>query len=310
MTLSSVVVVGAASRAAARLQLRATPSRPANSGRTPTIQQQSNESSPSRLTSRLNQDGLQVARLAVGALEALAQARAVVAQATAGAVTVFDVVHGREVQQARGLATGASLGVGSRRALLLRAVGTAEASLALAAHGLGRIPSGRVHNITGANLVDELGVVVVELLLGLARAVAAALVGAHGTVAGAALIAVEALALAGGAVAHTSVGALGFTVSHVLLGVRGGVQAKLGDVDPGNGVGAGALRAVSADPGGHLVAQLVNGAILADEAGALVVLGARTVATAGVGARGHGAQHHGGGHDKQKSRLHCAISLR
>merc|ERR1719214_182042 len=115
--------------------------------------------------------------------------------------------------------------------------------------------------------VVGLGVVVEDLLHGEAHAAAVAVVGADGTLARDAVVVVEALALAGLAVADALVGALDVRV--------GGVGGR-GDGDPGGALGARALRAVVVNPGGIAVRAVV--------ADALVVLLARTVAGAAVGA--------------------------
>merc|ERR1719453_13204 len=234
---------------------------------------------------KLDQGRLQVAGLAVGALEALAQASGVVAQATAGAVTVLLAVGERGVVERGVLATRAHLRVRARRALLHGAVRATEAELALAAEDLVSIPARGVDGIRrggGARAVaDGISVVDSELALALAGAVAAAVVGAHSAVARAALVAGEALAQTSLAVADTLVGALLVQVSLVVHQVAGGVLG-LRDHPPSAVKRARALAAVSASPRNNLLADVVGGAILADVARAAVVVGASAVATARV----------------------------
>lgn len=252
----------------------------------------------------LDQGGLQVAGLAVGAVEALAQAGGVVADTTAGAVTELCTTGNGLVVETGVEATWAALRVGARWALLEGAVGSTEAGLALAAIDLGGVPCACVLDLVVVDLANELGVVAVELLLGLASAVAGAGVGAGGAVAGAALVAGEALADTSLAVADTGVGALGVAVGSVLVVLKRRC-VLLGGVDPGELVGAGAQGAVGANPGRHGIAVRVSGAILADVAGALVMGRASAMARAAVGAscccHAQNAQKDDGHH----SGLHC-----
>merc|ERR1711871_1321615 len=134
---------------------------------------------------RLREDGLRLAAGAEVALEALAQAARVVADAAAGAVAA-EVVALAEQH------------IGARRALLQRAVRAARAQVTDAADVLVGIPRRRV-GLRG--LVREL------LLLDAAAAVVA-VARAGGALARLAVVAVEALALAGLAVACAAVGAL------------------------------------------------------------------------------------------------------
>merc|ERR1719473_1623009 len=126
------------------------------------------------------------------------------------------------------------------------------------------VPRGRV----------GLGGLVGELLLLDAAATVVAVGRAHGTLAGLAVVVVEALALASLAVARALHRALDLGVGAV---VRGGV------VDPGVGLGAGAHGAVVLSPGRLAVLR-------AGVAGALVVVAARAVAGAAVGAVGGDAE--------------------
>merc|ERR1719440_1387352 len=214
----------------------------------------------------LTEDGLVLALGAEVAGEALAEARAVVADAAAGAVAALRVAVALEH-------------VDARRALLERAVRSAVAEVAHAAHVLHGIPRGRV----------GLGGISSELLLGVAEAVVGAVAGAHGALARDTIVVVEAVALAGLAVARSLVGALDRRV---------GLVGDGGDGDPGGGLGAGAERAIVGGPGGV--------AVRAEVAGALVVGAARAVAGAAVGAvgRAHGDER-GEGDEEEGARSHC-----
>jgi len=195
----------------------------------------------------LREDGLGLAAGAEVALEALAEAGRVVADATAGAVAAEVVALAEEHVRAGG-------------ALLEGAVRAAGAEVADAADVLVGVPRGGV----------GLGGLVRELLLLDAAAAVVAVARAERTLAGLAVVAVEALALAGLAVAGALVGALGGNVRHAVGG---------GGVGPRGGLGARALGAVVLRPRGVRVLR-------ARVARALVVLAARAVAGAAVGAVG------------------------
>merc|ERR1719310_2405427 len=169
----------------------------------------------------LGEDGLRLAASAEVALEALAEAGGVVAEAAAGAVAAEVVALSEEDVRAGG-------------ALLKGAVGATGAKVTDAANVLEGVPG----------LGVGLGGLVGELLLLDAAAAAVAVGGAHGTLAGLAVVAVEALALASLAVAHALHGALD-------LGV--GAIVSCGVVNPGGGLGAGAHRAVVLSPRGIVV---------------------------------------------------------
>ena len=174
--------------------------------------------------------------------EALAQARRVVADAPAGAVTAL-------------LVTVAEKDIGARGALLEGAVGAAEAEVANATHVLHRVPRSVVRLVRLSS----------ELLLGVADAAARAVVGTHRTLARNAIVVLEALALAGLAVADALVGALHLRVR--LVGSRGHRH-------PSGALRAGACRAVVLREG--------EVAVGAEVARALVVGRARAVARAPV----------------------------
>merc|ERR1719171_3229692 len=198
-----------------------------------------------RRSARLGQDGLRLALGAEVTLEALAEARGVVADATAGAVAAEVVALAEE-------------DVGAGGALLEGAVRAARAEVTDAADVLVGVPRGGV----------GLGGLIRELLLLDAAAAVVAVAREQGALAGLAVVAVEALALAGLAVAGALVGALGGDVRHVVGG---------GGVSPRGGLRARALGAVVLRPGGVRVLR-------ACVARALVVLAARAVAGAAVGA--------------------------
>merc|ERR1719472_330719 len=191
----------------------------------------------------LREDGLRLALGAEVALEALAEARRVVADATAGAVAAEVVALAKQ-------------DVAAGRALLKRAVRTTGAEVTNAADVLVGVPRGGV----------GLGGLVRELLLLDAAAAVVAVARAQGTLAGLAIVAVEALALTGLAVAGALVGALGGDVRDAVGG---------GGVGPRGGLGARALGAVVLRPGGVRV-------LGTRVARALVVLAARAVAGAAV----------------------------
>merc|ERR1719456_683943 len=170
------------------------------------------------------------------------------------------------------------------RALARRAVGTGVAAVALAATGLLRVP--RV--VHGVRAVRRLATVarisvearakggrVMEVVDVGACAVAVALVRARSALARRALVAVKALAIAGLARAQSAVRA---------LGVRVGVVVVRGRVDPREAERASARRAVGALPVGV--------------AHAGVVLLARTVARARVGAARGGKAYCGRDNDE------------
>merc|ERR1719498_1278294 len=186
-------------------------------------------------------------------------------------VTILDKVveGGGDSHLGRGIGEGGEVEVatGSGSHLNREAANLAAGDLA----GVGAVVAGAGGPPVGAGLVLEpvaravapVLVVAGELLDVLAGTVAGAGVGAGGTAAALALVAVEALALAGLAVADALVAALGVVVS--LVGAVGGVS-------PSEGEGAGAKGAV--------------GALEVLVARALVVGAAHTVAGAGVGAGG------------------------
>merc|ERR1719327_1659266 len=126
----------------------------------------------------LREDGLRLALGAEVALEALAEARRVVADATAGAVAAEVVALAEQHVRAR-------------RALLEGAVRAARAEVADTADVLVGVPRGGV----------GLGGLVRELLLLDAAAAVVAVARAQGALAGLAVVAIEALALARLAVA-------------------------------------------------------------------------------------------------------------
>merc|ERR1719440_1309325 len=196
-----------------------------------------------RRSARLRENGLGLALSAEVALEALAEARRVVADAAAGAIAAKVVALAKEDVAAGG-------------ALLERAVRAAGAEVADAANVLVGVPRGGV----------GLGGLVCELLLLDAAAAVVAVARAQGTLAGLAIVAVEALALTGLAVAGALVGALGGDVRDAVGG---------GGVGPRGGLGARALGAVVLRPGGVRV-------LGTRVARALVVLAARAVAGAAV----------------------------
>merc|ERR1719182_1257447 len=211
----------------------------------------------------LREDGLRLALGAEVALEALAEARRVVADAAAGAVTAEVVALAEEDVRARG-------------ALLEGAVRAAGAEVADAADVLVGVPRGGV----------GLGGLVRELLLLDAAAAVVAVARAQGTLAGLAVVAVEALALACLAIAGALVGALSGDMRNVVGG---------GGVGPRGRLRASALGAVVLRPSGIRVLR-------ARVARALVVLAARAVAGAAIRAvsgDGHetdeeeGGAHHG-----------------
>ena len=201
----------------------------------------------------LREDSLALAAGAKVALEALAQARGVIADATAGTIAA-EVVTLTEQHVRAGWA------------LLKRAVRATGAQITDTADVLVGIPR---RGVRLRGLVREL------LLLDAAAAVVA-VAGARGALARLAVVAVKALALAGLAVAGTTVRA---------LLARVGLVVARGVVDPGVGLGARALGAVVLRPRGVVVLR-------ACVARALVVLAARTVAGAAVGAVG--------GHERQR----------
>merc|ERR1719181_450959 len=169
----------------------------------------------------LREDCLALAAGAEGALEALAQAARVVAEAAAGAVAAEVVALAEQHVRAR-------------RALLERAVRAAGAQVADAADVLVGVPRVGV----------RLGRLVRELLLLDAVTAVVAVGRAHGTLACLAVVAVEALALARLAVAGALVRALDAHVRRV----RGRRR-----VHPRRALGARALRAVRLRPRGVVV---------------------------------------------------------
>jgi hypothetical protein len=193
----------------------------------------------------LGEDGLGLAAGAEVALEALAEAGGVIAETTAGAIAAEVVALAEEDVIAGG-------------AFFEGAVGATGAEVANATDVLEGIPG----------LGVGLGGLVGELFLLDAAATAVAVGGAYGTLAGLAVVAIEALAFTGLAVAHALHGAFDLGVGAI---VSGGV------VNPGSGLGAGTDGAIVSGPGG--VSVLGTGV-----ASALVVAAAGAVATAAVGA--------------------------
>lgn len=233
---------------------------------------------------RLYKGRLQGAVLAVEALKALAQTRAVVAQTAARAVT--ELLSAGDVEAL--LAVWAPLWVSAGWALLLRAVWATEAIFALAAIDLLGIPS------VGVDLAG----IRRELLDGLASTVVGATVRAGRAVAGAALEAWQALASTGRAVADTGVRALSLQMGDVI---------SEWDISPCLGVRARAEGAVWANPSWDDVALAVLSTVLAAIASALVVVRAAAVAGARVWARGGSSRderHSDGGSQDEAHILH------
>merc|ERR1719197_1661560 len=205
----------------------------------------------------LREDGLRLALGAEVALEALAEAR--------GAVAAEVVALAKQ-------------NVAAGRALLKRAVRTTGAEITNAADVLVGVPRGGV----------GLGGLVRELLLLDAAAAVVAVARARGTLAGLAVVAVEALALACLAIAGALVRALGGDVRDAVGG---------GGIGPRGGLGARALGAVVLRPGGVRILR-------ARVARALVVLAARAVAGAAVRAVGgdgdEADEEEGGAHHRRK----------
>mmetsp|Transcript_32536 Transcript_32536/g.73490 ORF Transcript_32536/g.73490 Transcript_32536/m.73490 type:complete len:674 (+) Transcript_32536:131-2152(+) len=179
---------------------------------------------------------------------------------------------------------------------LHRAVGPHEPGIALAPHGqrlvpelVGNVADGRqvadagvvrgeaVHGVIALGEVAVLAVLR-ELLDGLARAVARAVVGARGALARRTLVAGEALAGAVVAVAHALVGALHVEVALV----RGGVRVLLGGAEGVHG-GAQDERVVGARQGARGAVEVALGRVnvrVAEGAGALRAVVALPVAAA------------------------------
>jgi len=190
----------------------------------------------------LSEDGLVLALVAEVPREALAEAVGVIADTTAGAVAAL-------------LVTVAEEHIGARGALFERAVRSAEAQVAHAAHVLHGVPR-RVVGLAGLNS---------ELLLRIADTPAGAVVRAHRTLARDTVVVLEAFALAGLAVANTLVGALN-------LGV--GIIRRDGNGHPGSSFRASTRRAITLRKGEVTVWPEV--------ARALVVSRARTVSGAPI----------------------------
>merc|ERR1711865_1046618 len=169
-------------------------------------------------THSLGENGLGLAAGAEVALEALAEARGVIAEATARAVTAEVVAFAEEDVVAGG-------------AFFEGAVRATGAEVANATDVLEGIPG----------LGVGLGGLVGKLFLLDAAATAVAVGGAYGTLAGLAVVAIEALAFTGLAVAHALHGAFDLGVGAI---VSGGV------VNPGGGLGAGTDGAIVSGPGG------------------------------------------------------------
>jgi len=169
----------------------------------------------------LREDSLALAAGAKVALEALAQARGVIADATAGTIAA-EVVTLTEQHVRAGWA------------LLKRAVRATGAQITDTADVLVGIPRRRV----------RLRGLVRELLLLDAAAAVVAVARAGRALTRFAVVAVKALAFAGLAVTSATVGAFRGRV-------RGGVAG--GRIDPGAGLGAGALGAIVLRPGRVIV---------------------------------------------------------
>merc|ERR1712028_260053 len=194
-------------------------------------------------THSLGENGLGLAAGAEVALEALAEAGGVVAETTAGAITAEVVALAEENVIAGG-------------AFFEGAVRATGAEVANATDVLEGIPG----------LGVGLGGLVGKLFLLDAAATAVAVGGAYGTLAGLAVVAIEALAFAGLAVAHALHGAFNLGVGSVISG---------GVVNPGGRFGAGTDGAIMGAPG--RVSILGTGV-----ASAFIVAAAGTVATAAV----------------------------
>jgi hypothetical protein len=195
---------------------------------------------------RLGEDGLGLAAGAEVALEALAKARGVIAETTARAIAAEVIALAEEDVRSRG-------------AFFKGAVGATGTKVAHTSNMLECIPG----------LGVGLGGFVGELFLLDAAATAIAIGGTYGTLAGLAIVAVEALAFTGLAVTHALHGAFD-------LGVGAIVSCSV--VDPGGRLGAGADGAIMFSPSRIVVlGTSVAGALVVGAAGAVAGTAVRTV---------------------------------
>lgn len=186
-------------------------------------------------------------------------------------------------------------GILGRRAFHQRAVRTTETNIAFAAVVEIRIPGAGVSDTEVVVVIDVallllgdgLGEVGGEVNVGAADAVAGAVVGAGGTLAGRTFVAVEARAFTGGAIADTSVRALDV----------GRVGRGAFSFDPGSAARASHLGAISTSPHSGTAFRRLK------VASAMVKCIAGTVATARVGA-GSGGEADSGGKNCGEE-LHC-----
>jgi hypothetical protein len=220
-------------------------------------------------TSSLTQDGLELTLGAEIAVEARAGTSGVVADTTTGAVTTSGVA-----QTLKGVRAGGALD--------LRAVRTTTANIADATNVHLSVPRG---GVGAAGLRGE-------LLLGEADTSLVAVIRAHGTLTGNAIIVGVARALASLSVTSALVGALGLGVS--VVGAHHGA-------DPGSTQGAGSGRAISLSPGG-------KSAVHSRVALALVIATARAVTAATIGAEGRSTSQQ---RNKNSNNLHfnCVINI-
>ena len=151
------------------------------------------------------------------ALEALADTAGVIAETTAGAITTEVVAL-------------AEKDVGARGAFFEGAVRTTGTKVANAAYLLGSIP----------RLGVGFGGFVGEVFLGDAATTAVAVAGTGGTLAGLAIVSIEALAFSSLSVARAFAGAFLFYVGCVVAG---------GQVNEGSALRASTIRAVGISPG-------------------------------------------------------------
>jgi len=197
--------------------------------------------------------------------EALAETTRVIADAAAGAV-------------AAPLVTVAEEHVRSRWALLKGAVRTTVAQVTNAANMLHCVP----WRVVGLGSLSS------ELLLGVADTTAGAVVRANSTLAGDAVVVLEALALAGLAVTDALVGALNLRVCLV-----GGGS----DSDPCSSLWACAKRAVVLSPSGVAVRAGVAHALVVPSARAVAGAPVRAVRGSQGGVAGKGNEKEGTCHD-------------
>jgi len=189
-----------------------------------------------------------LALVSVVSSEALAKSLAVVADSTSGAVTSLGVSVSEE-------------DISSGGALLEGAVRSTEAKVTLTSDVLEGIPRGGVDGGSSRSSTVGGG----KGRLGEADSTPVAVGGAHGPLAGHALISIVALALSRLAVAGSLVGALDGRMS---------IVGSDGNGSPGEALRAGTEGAVVLGPG-----RVAVGAIVA---GALVYMGRREVVRGGV----------------------------